>query len=148
MLASTYSTYTGNQIVNSEGSSGSVLGISLIRPVGGVITSRFGARGREHHTGLDIASSVGTTICSAAEGTVVFSGNIGTGYGNFIKISHGNGIETLYAHCNTLYVTQGQYVSVGQAIGTIGNTGRSTGSHLHFEVRINGTPTNPQNYIY
>jgi len=124
------------------------LGISLIRPVSGTITSRFGARWGETHTGLDIGAPRGTAIKAAAAGTVTFSGNRGNGYGNYVIISHGNGVETLYGHCHTLNVSAGQTVSLGQTIATVGNTGRSTGNHLHLEIRVNGISQNPQNYLY
>lgn len=146
VTAASYSRYNGTTIADAP--SGAVLGISLTKPVSGIITSRFGQRGSETHTGLDIAAPVGTTIYASSSGTVEFSGNGGTGYGNYIKISHGNGVETLYAHCNNLYVQAGETITQGQAIATIGLTGRTSGSHLHFEVRINGTYSNPQNYLY
>ena len=123
------------------------LGISLARPVSGTITSRFGLRGRGTHTGLDIANNVGTPIKAAAAGTVTYSGWKGS-YGNLVIISHGNGVQTYYAHCNSLYVTAGQYVSQGQTISTVGSTGNSTGPHLHLEIRVNGVAQNPQNYLY
>ena len=123
------------------------LGISLIRPVGGVITSRFGARSRGTHTGLDIATSTGTPIVAAAGGTVTYSGYRGS-YGNLLVISHGNGVTTYYAHCSKLYVSAGVTVAQGQQIAAIGNTGNSTGPHLHLEVRLNGVALNPQNYVY
>lgn len=126
------------------------LGISLIKPVssGYTITSRYGARWGSTHTGLDIASPTGTPIYAAAGGTVTVVHYSNVSYGNYIKISHGNGVETLYAHCNTLNVTEGQSVSQGQFIATVGSTGNSTGSHLHLEIRMNGTTLNPQNYLY
>jgi len=124
------------------------LGISLIRPTTGTITSRFGARWGETHTGLDIGAPRGTEIKAAAGGTVTFSGNRGNGYGNYVIISHGNGVETLYGHCHTLNVSAGEVVSQGQMIATVGNTGRSTGNHLHLEIRVNGIAQNPQNYLY
>ena len=123
------------------------LGVNLIRPVGGVITSRFGARSRGTHTGLDIATSTGTPIVAAAGGTVTYSGYKGS-YGNLLVISHGNGVTTYYAHCSKLYVSAGATVSQGQQIAAIGNTGNSTGPHLHLEVRLNGVALNPQNYVY
>ena len=123
------------------------LGINLIRPVGGVITSRFGARSRGTHTGLDIATSTGTPIVAAAGGTVTYSGYKGS-YGNLLVISHGNGVTTYYAHCSKLYVSAGTTVSQGQRIAAIGSTGNSTGPHLHLEVRLNGVALNPQNYVY
>lgn len=124
------------------------LGISLAKPVSGTITSRFGARWGETHTGLDIGAPKGTAIKAAAGGTVTFAGNRGTGYGNYLIISHGNGVETLYGHCNTLNVSAGQTVAQGQIIATVGSTGRSTGNHLHLEIRVNGVSQNPQNYLY
>ena len=80
-------------------------------------------------------------------GTVTFSGWDTTGYGNCVKISHGNGIVTIYAHCSALYVSAGQQVSAGQTIAGIGMTGWATGNHLHFEVRVNGVPVNPWIYL-
>ena len=126
------------------------LGISLIRPVSGTITSRFGASSsmrKSSHTGLDIATSTGTPIVAAAAGTGTFSGYKGS-YGNMIVISHGNGVQTYYGHCSKLYVSAGTTVSQGQTIAAVGSTGNSTGPHLHLEVRINGVAHNPQNYVY
>ena len=146
-------------VVRASASSGSVsgmnynkvnLGIKLIRPVNGVITSRFGNREsiRSHpHRGLDIGAPKGTPIKAAASGTVVVTGWNGS-YGNLIKISHGNGVETVYGHCSQILVSNGQQVSQGQVIGKVGSTGRSTGNHLHLEVRKNGVLYNPQHYVY
>lgn len=123
------------------------IGVNLIRPVSGTITSRFGSRGRGTHTGLDIAASRGTPIKAAAAGTVTYSGTKGS-YGNLVIITHADGTQTYYAHCNTLNVTAGQKVSQGQLIATVGSTGNSTGPHLHLEIRVNGVAQNPQNYLY
>lgn len=123
------------------------LGIDLIRPVGGTITSRFGTRRGGTHTGLDIATSTGTAIAAAAGGTVTYSGYKGS-YGYLVVISHGNGVETYYAHCSRLYVSAGMSVSQGQTIAAVGSTGNSTGPHLHLEIRLNGVALNPQNYLY
>lgn len=126
------------------------LGISLSKPVSGIITSRFGASSRirsSSHTGLDIATSTGTPVKAAAAGTVTFSGWKGS-YGNLLVITHGNGVQTYYGHCSALYASVGQSVSQGQTICAVGNTGNSTGPHLHFEVRVNGVAYNPQNYLY
>lgn len=126
------------------------IGISLIRPVSGTITSRFGVRSnirKSAHTGLDIATSSGTPIVAAASGTVTFSGYKGS-YGNMIVITHANGIQTYYGHCSKLYVAAGTQVSQGQTIAAVGSTGNSTGPHLHLEVRVNGVAYNPQNYVY
>ena len=125
------------------------LGISLIRPVSGIVTSRFGARWGRTHKGVDIGAAKGTPIMAAASGTVTTAQyGYGGGYGNYVIISHGNGIQTLYGHCTTLNVSVGQSVSQGQQIATVGSTGASTGNHLHLEIRINGVAQNPQNYLY
>ena len=145
--------YQATGTVNTKGttSSGKAnLGISLIRPVSGTITSRFGAGSsirRSSHTGLDIAAPTGTTVVAAASGTVTFSGYKGS-YGNMLVISHGNGVQTYYAHCSKLYVSSGTQVSQGQKIASVGSTGNSTGPHLHLEIRVNGVAYNPQNYLY
>ena len=145
--------YISKGSVNTSGTASSgkaSIGISLIRPISGTITSRFGVRSslrRSSHTGLDIAASRGTPISAAASGTVTFSGYKGS-YGNMIVISHGNNIQTYYAHCDKLYVSVGTIISQGQKIATVGSTGNSTGPHLHLEVRVNGVAYNPQNYVY
>ena len=126
------------------------LGISLIKPVPGIITSRFAANSRirsSAHTGLDIATSAGTPVAAAASGTVTFSGWKGS-YGKLVVITHSNGVQTYYGHCSALYVSVGQTVSQGQTISAVGSTGNSTGPHLHFEIRVNGVAYNPQNYLY
>ena len=119
----------------------------FMRPiVGGTITSKYGPRSSGFHTGLDIAISTGTPVYAAASGTVTFSGTKGS-YGMLVIIDHGNGYVTYYAHCSALYVSAGQSVSKGQNISAVGSTGNSTGPHLHFEIRCNGSTLNPQNYI-
>ena len=150
-VASTKSSSSGyvNTSTNISGGKAN-LGISLIRPVSGIITSRFAASSRirsSAHTGLDIATSTGTPIKAAASGTVTFSGTKGS-YGKMIVINHSNGVQTYYAHCSALYVSAGTKVSQGQKIAAVGSTGNSTGPHLHLEIRINGVAYNPQNYLY
>ena len=144
-------TSTGSVNTATNISGGKVsLGISLVKPVSGTISSRFGARSRircSAHTGLDIATSTGTPIAAAASGTVTFSGWKGS-YGWLMVITHQNGVQTYYGHCSKLYYSAGQTVSQGQKIAAVGNTGNSTGPHLHFEVRVNGIAYNPQNYLY
>ena len=122
------------------------LGISFIKPSSGVVTSRFGSRWGSTHTGIDLGAPTGTPIKAAAGGTVIFAGWKGT-LGKLVVISHGNGVQTYYAHCSSLLVSSGDTVSAGQLIAKIGNTGRSTGPHLHFEIRLNGYAINPQSYI-
>jgi murein DD-endopeptidase MepM/ murein hydrolase activator NlpD len=117
-------------------------------PVAGRITSGFGYRYhpvlhyRRLHTGVDIAAPTGTPIHAAGGGEVVFAGRRG-GYGNAVIIDHGRGKATLYGHMSSIAVRAGQVVNGGQTIGRVGSTGISTGPHLHYEVRINGTPVNP-----
>jgi len=121
-----------------------------VTPVQGRITSRYGhvsSRRSGAHTGTDIACAYGTPIKAVASGTVTFSGWNGS-YGKIIKISHGNGVETWYAHCSELYATVGQHVNAGDVIAAVGSTGNSTGNHLHLEIRLNGSTLNPQRYLY
>ncbi len=127
------------------------LGISFIKPVSGIISSRYGSsesvRNYRTHGGLDIAAASGTPILAAASGTVTYSGWM-SGYGNFLIITHANGVQTCYGHCSKLYVSSGTSVSQGQKIAAVGSTGNSTGPHLHLEIRKNGVRYNPQGYIY
>jgi murein DD-endopeptidase MepM/ murein hydrolase activator NlpD len=123
------------------------LGVALIEPVSGTITSRFGRRSSGTHTGLDIATSSGTPVKAAATGTVAYAGWKGS-YGNLVIIQHTDSIQTYYAHCSKIYVSQGQQVQQGEVISAVGSTGNSTGPHLHLEIRINGVANNPQNYLY
>ncbi|MFQ9696153.1 MAG: peptidoglycan DD-metalloendopeptidase family protein, partial [Zhenhengia sp.] len=115
---------------------------------GGTLTSNYGSRWGSFHRGLDIAASAGTPIYAAASGTVTYSGYNNGGFGKLIIIDHNNGYQTYYAHCSSLYVQVGQKVSKGQNIAGVGSTGNSTGNHVHFEIRSNGTPINPYNYVY
>lgn len=143
------STGTVNTATNISGNKVS-LGVSLIRPVSGIISSRFGVRSSirsSAHTGLDIATSTGTPVAAAASGTVTFSGWKGS-YGYLMVITHSNGVQTYYGHCSKLYYQAGATVSQGQAIAAVGSTGNSTGPHLHFEIRVNGVAYNPQSYVY
>ena len=124
------------------------LGINLVRPVSGTITSRFGSRWGGTHTGLDIGANTGTAIKAAAAGTVVKVERRTTSYGYLVIIAHNSRVQTYYAHCSAIYVKEGQHVSQGEVIAAVGSTGNSTGPHLHLEVRVNGVAQNPQNYIY
>jgi murein DD-endopeptidase MepM/ murein hydrolase activator NlpD len=134
------------QIRAHSGSSGSGVSSSgLIWPVNGPITSGFGMRWGSMHEGIDIGVPCGTPIHAAASGTVIYSG-WADGYGNFVVIDHGNGLATAYGHQSAIYVSSGP-VSQGQTIGAVGSTGHSTGCHLHFEVRVNGTPVDPLGYL-
>ena len=119
-------------------------------PVSGTLSSRYGVSSSirsSRHTGLDIAASKGTQIKVVADGTVTSAEYSGS-YGYLVKVDHGNGLETWYAHTSKMYVTKGQKVKAGDVIALVGSTGNSTGPHLHFEIRINGEHVNPQNYLY
>ena len=126
----------------------------FIWPVYGRITSYFGYRSifgsYSYHGGIDIAASYGTGIAAADGGTVTFAGRA-TGsnwsYGNLVIINHGNGKVTYYGHCSSVLVSAGDHVYQGQTIARVGSTGRSTGNHCHFEVKINGTSVNPLAYL-
>ena len=136
--------------VPTSGVSGSLQGMNLVIPVNGTVTSRFGTVSSirsSSHTGLDISTSRGTGIRPIANGTVVFASYKGS-YGNLVIIDHGNGVQSYYAHCNAIYVSNGQAVDTNSVIAAVGSTGNSTGPHLHLEIRINGVPVNPQSYIY
>ncbi|PZO08860.1 MAG: hypothetical protein DCF27_07465 [Lysobacteraceae bacterium] len=121
-------------------------------PAPGYISSNYGTRtdpfgrGSAHHLGIDIDANSGDPITAAAEGVVSFSG-VRNGYGNVVEIDHGNGYKTLYAHNSSNLVRVGDVVRAGQLIGKVGSTGRSTGSHLHFEVMLNGRQVNPRQYL-
>ena len=124
-----------------------------IWPAGGEVTSRFGWRsspwgwgGGDWHPGIDIANDYGTPIEATAEGTVIFSGWYG-GYGKMIQVDHHNGIVTVYAHNSENIVAVGERVKKGQTVAYMGSTGYSTGSHVHYEVRVNGTAVNPANFL-
>lgn len=123
------------------------------RPHHGRITSRFGyrrnpftGRGREMHSGVDLRGRIGEQVKTTANGTVTFAGYMG-GYGNVVMIRHANGFETRYGHLSRIRVKRGQRVEVGAVIGLLGNTGRSTGPHLHYEVAQYGKKLNPERYF-
>lgn len=128
-------------------------GVPQVMPAdSGMITSGFGYRsdpftgGGAFHPGLDFRGAYGSPIHAAAGGVISFVGQI-RGYGNVVEISHGNGLLTRYAHMSKTMATVGQRVAAGDVIGKIGSTGRSTGPHLHFEVRINGRAVNPRPFL-
>lgn len=123
-----------------------------IWPTNGDITSRFGWRsspwgwGSDWHPGIDIANDTGTPVVATADGVVTTSTWYG-GYGKMVEINHGNGIVTIYGHNSELLVAPGQTVKKGETIAYMGNTGISTGSHCHYEIRVNGTAVNPSSFL-
>ena len=123
-----------------------------IWPTEGWLSSKFGNRRspftgqREFHKGIDISAPQGTPIFATAKGRVTKAGHDG-GYGKILVLEHGFGLKTIYAHMQKFAVNKGQEVERGELIGYVGNTGRSTGPHLHYEVRLNNVPVNPANYI-
>ena len=119
----------------------------LIWPAKGTLTSGFGKRNGRKHEGIDIAGPKGTAIYSAAAGEVVFSGWGPTGYGKMVIIKHAHHLTTVYAHNSKILVKKGKYVKQGQKISLMGSTGRSTGPHLHLEVRKDTEPKNPIKYL-
>ena len=118
----------------------------FIWPVNGPVTSPFGWRWGRMHEGIDIGAAYGTPIHAAASGRVIYAGWM-SGYGNLVAIDHGRGISTAYGHQSSIAVSNGQIVSQGQTIGYVGCTGHCFGPHLHFEVRINGSPVDPLGYL-
>jgi len=126
--------------------------IPSIIPTAGIIVSNFGYRNDpftgeyKMHEGIDISAPTGTPVYASADGIVIFTG-YKEGYGLEVEISHQNGIITRYAHLSRILVSPGQKIKRGEIIGKVGSTGKSTGSHLHYEVIINGRPVNPLNYI-
>jgi murein DD-endopeptidase MepM/ murein hydrolase activator NlpD len=125
----------------------------MAMPAAGVLTSGFGMRTHpvtgEHrlHAGLDIAAPAGTPVRAAAAGVVTFAGSL-SGYGTTVTIDHGGGVSTLYAHQSSMAVRPGEPVAAGEVVGKVGSTGLSTGPHLHFEVRHNGSPQDPAGWLH
>jgi murein DD-endopeptidase MepM/ murein hydrolase activator NlpD len=126
--------------------SGAPSAAGFIWPVNGPVVSGFGMRWGRMHEGIDIAASLGTPIHAAASGTVIHAGWLG-GYGNLVVVDHGDGLATAYAHASTILVAVGQQVSQGDTLSLVGSTGNSTGPHLHFEVRVNGSAVDPLLYL-
>jgi murein DD-endopeptidase MepM/ murein hydrolase activator NlpD len=135
-----------SQAAASSTGSGTPSASGFIWPVTGTVVSGFGIRWGRMHEGIDITASTGTPIWAAAAGTVIWSSWRG-GYGNCVVVDHGNGLATLYAHASAILVSVGQRVTQGQTIALVGSTGNSSGPHLHFEVRVNGSAVDPLLYL-
>lgn len=141
------------QLARASGGGAPMGNGTFIWPVSANITSGFGYRtdpvtgAQAYHSGLDLGASCGTPIRAAGTGVVITAGFNSGGYGNMTLINHGGGLSTLYGHQSSIIVSAGQNVSQGQVIGYVGSTGKSTGCHLHFEVRVNGNPVDPRGYL-
>jgi murein DD-endopeptidase MepM/ murein hydrolase activator NlpD len=135
----TYEQEQEQEIVKSE--------TEYIWPVKGTVTSLFGNRqvsvGSSNHKGLDIAAETGSVISAARDGQVVYAQYNSGGYGYLVILQHSDGVSTYYAHCSSLLVSQGEYVTRGQSIALVGSTGISTGSHCHFEIRLDDESVDP-----
>jgi len=152
-LKSTYQEQTLQELKNHLDDQAALLGsIPSIWPTRGWRTSKFGYRrssftgGIQMHKGIDIASSYGSSIKAPADGVIIEAG-YKSDYGKVVVIDHGYNLTTLYGHNSKILVKRGQRVKRGQKIAKLGNTGRSTGAHLHYEVRVNGVPVDPMNYL-
>ncbi|HEV2757298.1 MAG TPA: peptidoglycan DD-metalloendopeptidase family protein [Actinomycetota bacterium] len=134
---------------NSAAAAVKALGTSsagYIWPLNGAVTSYYGPRWGSMHTGLDIDGVTGQPVVASKAGTVIMAGSY-SGYGNAVIVDHGGGYQTLYAHLSSFAVSNGQSVGQGQTVGAVGCTGSCTGDHLHFEVRVNGSPVDPMQYL-
>lgn len=120
--------------------------VQFARPGKGRLTSPYGRRWGRLHAGIDLAAGMGSPVRAAARG-VVLSAGAESGYGRVVRVVHADGTVTVYAHMSAALVHAGERVQAGELVGREGNTGRSTGPHLHFEVRVNGTPVNPLNWL-
>lgn len=119
---------------------------AFITPVEGTVTSNYGQRGRNFHHGIDIAAPRGTRVEAAKDGKVVFRGRKKK-FGKLVVIDHGGGVKTYYAHLSSFKVRKGNRVKRGQLIGKVGKTGRATGHHLHFEMRVSGRSVDPRGAV-
>ncbi|HXG75174.1 MAG TPA: peptidoglycan DD-metalloendopeptidase family protein [Gaiellaceae bacterium] len=131
---------------SSSTGTGTPSAAGFVWPVNGPVVSGYGMRWGRLHEGIDIAAASGTPIRAAAAGTVIHAGWLG-GYGNLVVVDHGNGLSTAYAHASAILVGVGQSVAQGETIALVGSTGNSSGPHLHFEVRVNGTAVDPLGYL-
>jgi murein DD-endopeptidase MepM/ murein hydrolase activator NlpD len=153
-LFATWQALDGNTHLPSAAPQKGAVSIPSIVPLAGVhMTSGFGMRwhpvigGRRQHQGVDLASPIGTPIHATADGMVAMAERFG-GYGLYVQIEHGGSLETRYGHMSRIAVAQGQQVHKGDVIGYVGTTGRSTGPHLHYEVRVDGSAVNPMPYMH
>lgn len=148
-----YEIESPNREVASADTSPSFSRVSFLWPVSGPISSKFGrrymrGRGQHFHEGIDIAARKGTPVKASRSGHVVYATNRIGGYGNMVIVQHADTFSTVYAHLTKIQVRKGQFVTRGQLVGTVGRTGRSTGHHLHFEVRTKRQPVDPMPLLF
>ena len=122
-------------------------GREFVWPLRGTVSSGFGGRGRGRHDGVDMLAPSGTDVRAAEPGITAYAGHGMRGYGNAVVLDHGDGVTTLYGHLATIRVRSGESVSGGAVIGTVGRTGNASASHLHFELRVDGEPVDPMEYL-
>ena len=153
-LFASWQALDGNTRIPTTAPHTGAVSIPSIMPLSGEhMTSGFGMRwhpvigGRRQHKGVDLASPIGTPIHATADGTVAMAERY-SGYGLYVQIEHGGSLETRYGHMSRIAVAQGQFVHKGDVIGYVGSTGRSTGPHLHYEVRVDGNAVNPIPYMH
>ncbi|MGO9829668.1 MAG: peptidoglycan DD-metalloendopeptidase family protein [Myxococcaceae bacterium] len=136
----------GRMALQSRSASATPVPGGLQWPLRGVLYARFGKKGREPHDGIDLAAPAGTSVRTAGEGVVLFAG-AQSGYGLIVVVAHEKGLVTVYAHSRDLRVRTGQTVRAGQVIATVGESGKTSGPHLHFEVRVDGEPVDPLRFL-
>lgn len=124
-----------------------ILGKKFVMPVRGTVSSGYGFRNGRMHEGIDILAPEGTAVRAAGYGIVVYADDELRGYGNAIILDHGDGVTTLYGHLKRLHVRSGDAVAAGSVIGTVGDTGNATTTHLHFELRVRGKELDPETYL-
>jgi murein DD-endopeptidase MepM/ murein hydrolase activator NlpD len=140
------------EVAGPSGLSGLGRADQYLHPVNGPVSSSFGMRVHpisgqlQMHEGMDMAVPIGTPVKASGSGEVVFAGEV-SGYGNLVVVDHGNGVQSLYGHLDSIDVKAGDAVRRGQVIAASGNSGRSTGPHLHFEIRLGGRPVNPVDFV-
>lgn len=141
---------TGTRTVPPPGvldTSSRLSGKRFLLPLRGTISSGFGMRDGRRHEGIDILAPGGTAVRAAGFGVVLYAGNGMRGYGNAIVLDHGEGVTTLYGHLRSFHVRSGDAVAAGSVIGTVGDTGNATTTHLHFEIRLEGEGVDPEKYL-
>jgi murein DD-endopeptidase MepM/ murein hydrolase activator NlpD len=141
---------TGTKTVPSvrvEGQRSRILGKKFIMPLRGIVSSGFGRRNGRMHEGIDILAPENTAVRAAGYGVVLYAGDGMHGYGNAIILDHGDGVTTLYGHLRRFRVRSGDAVAAGSVIGTVGDTGNATTTHLHFELRLGGEGVDPEKYL-